>query len=191
MESDCDERHCKSFAGRYKNTNQRSKKALRKDNQKENGNMSGKSKTFSVEKAEDSSGFLLWQVTSFWQREIRKALEPFDLTHSQFVLLASIHWLTLHKEEVTQIKLSAHTKIDPMTTSTVLRTLQGKGLLQRQEHSTDTRAKAVSLTEAGETVTKQAVKVVEKFDKIFFSPLGERTSDFNKKLISLLKNVSE
>lgn len=164
---------------------------MRKDNQKENGNMSGKSKTFSVEKAEDSSGFLLWQVTSFWQREIRKALEPFDLTHSQFVLLASIHWLTLHKEEVTQIKLSAHTKIDPMTTSTVLRTLQGKGLLQRQEHSTDTRAKAVSLTEAGETVTKQAVKVVEKFDKIFFSPLGERTSDFNKKLISLLKNVSE
>lgn len=164
---------------------------MRKDNQKEYGNMSGKSKTFSVEKAEESSGFLLWQVTSLWQREIKKALEPFDLTHSQFVLLASIHWLTLHKEEVTQIKLSSHTKIDPMTTSTVLRTLQSKGLLQRQEHSTDTRAKTVALTNEGEAIVKQAVKVVEKFDKSFFSPLGERTSDFNKKLISLLKNVSE
>jgi hypothetical protein len=74
--------------------------------------------TFQFEKAEDSSGFLLWQVTNLWQREIKKALEKFDLTHSQFVLLASIHWLTLAKQDVTQILLSTHTKIDPMTTST-------------------------------------------------------------------------
>lgn len=76
--------------------------------------------TFSVDKAEESSGFLLWQVTNLWQRAIKKALEEYGLTHSQYVLLASIHWLTLHKQEVTQIVLSAHTKIDPMTTSTVL-----------------------------------------------------------------------
>lgn len=88
--------------------------------------MKSKDNTFSVEKAEESSGFLLWQVTNLWQREIKKALEPFDLTHSQFVLLASIHWMTLHKQDVTQILLSSHTKIDPMTTSTVLRTLQKK-----------------------------------------------------------------
>src|SRR6478736_8032931 len=102
---------------------------------------------FQFEKAEDSSGFLLWQVTSLWQREIRKALEKYDLTHSQFVLMASIHWLTLHHQEVTQVVLASHSKIDPMTTSTVLRTLQGKNLLQRQEHATDTRAKTVALTE--------------------------------------------
>jgi DNA-binding MarR family transcriptional regulator len=162
-----------------------------KHKQADDGNMGGKVKTFSVEKAEDSSGFLLWQVTSLWQREIRKALEPFDLTHSQFVLLASTYWLTLHNEEVTQIRLSTHTKIDPMTTSTVLRTLQTKGLLKRQEHSTDTRAKTVALTDAGEKVIKLAVKTVEKFDKSFFSPLGNKTSDFNKKLISLLKNIPE
>src|ERR1041385_8352196 len=93
---------------------------------------------FSVESPDDSSGFLLWQVTNLWQREIKKALEKHGLTHSQFVLLASIHWLTLSKQNVTQILLSSHTKIDPMTTSTVLRTLQKKGLLKRQEHETDT-----------------------------------------------------
>jgi len=38
--------------------------------------------TFSVEKAEESSGFLLWQVTNLWQREIKKALDEFGLTHS-------------------------------------------------------------------------------------------------------------
>ncbi len=142
---------------------------------------------FSVEKAEESSGFLLWQVTNLWQREIKKALEQYGITHSQFVLLASIYWLTLHKQEVTQIVLSNHTKIDPMTTSTVLRTLQQKGLIQRQEHLTDTRAKTVGLTEEGKKTIKKAVVAVETFDKEFFSKLGNQTSDFNGNLITLLK----
>jgi len=141
---------------------------------------------FQVERAEDSSGFLLWQVTNLWQREIKKALEKYGLTHSQFVLLASIHWLALSKQDVTQILLSSHTKIDPMTTSTVLRTLQTKGFLKRQEHQTDTRAKTVSLTDKGVKIIILAVKTVEQFDNQFFSPLGNQTKDFNKKLNDLL-----
>jgi len=141
---------------------------------------------FGVEKAEDSSGFLLWQVTNLWQREIKKALEEFELTHSQFVLMASIHWLTIQQQEVTQILLSSHTKIDPMSTSTVLRTLQKKGLVKRQEHETDTRAKSVSLTEDGIKIINQAVKTVEKFDNHFFLPIGNKINDFNIDLKALL-----
>lgn len=148
--------------------------------------MSSKDGIFSVEEAEESSGFLLWQVTTLWQREIRKVLEPYDITHSQFVLLASTQWLTLQKQDVTQILLSSHTKIDPMTTSTVLRTLQQKGLVQRAEHSTDTRAKTVVLTEQGKKIVRQAVKAVEHFDKLFFEVLGEKVPSFNKKLLKLL-----
>ena len=147
--------------------------------------------TFSVDKAEESSGFLLWQVTNLWQREIKKALAQYDLTHSQYVLLASTHWLTLQKQDVTQVLLSTHTKIDPMTTSTVLRALQTKGLLQRQEHATDTRAKSVALTETGKQVIKQAVVVVEDFDRQFFSVLDVGTAEFNKKLLALLAYTHE
>lgn len=142
--------------------------------------------TFSVDKPEDSSGFLLWQVTNLWQREIKKALEEYGLTHSQFVLMTSIHWLTLHKQEVTQIILSANTKIDPMTTSTVLRTLQQKGFVQRQEHATDTRAKTVELTEQGKEIIKKAIVTVEEFDRRFFATLGEQTPQFNSQLSALL-----
>jgi DNA-binding MarR family transcriptional regulator len=143
---------------------------------------------FSIEKAEESTGFLLWQVTNLWQREIKKALEKYELTHSQFVLLASIHWLTLDKQSVTQILLSNHTKIDPMTTSTVLRTLQAKGLIKRQEHETDTRAKTVGLTEIGLKNIKQAIKTVEQFDKSFFGLLDNQAKEFNNKLNTLLDN---
>ncbi len=143
--------------------------------------------TFSVEKPEESSGFLLWQVTNLWQREIKKALEEHNITHSQFVLMASIHWLTLHKQEVTQIILSAHTKIDPMTTSTVLRTLQQKSLITRQEHATDTRAKVVVLTDLGKEIIKKAIVTVEDFDRKFFSVMGVNTKDLNQNLIALLE----
>ena len=142
--------------------------------------------TFSVEKPEESIGFLLWQVTNLWQREIKKALEAYGLTHSQFVLLASIHWLTLDKQNVTQILLSNHTKIDPMTTSTVLRTLQRKGFIQRHEHSADTRAKTVALTEDGIKIIKNAVVTVEKFDSDFFSLLGDKTIELSENLLVLL-----
>lgn len=150
--------------------------------------MSTTESPFSVERAEDSTGFLIWQVTSFWHREIKHALEPVDITHSQYVLLASIYWLSLQEKEVTQIVLSSHTQIDPMTTSTVLRTLQRKGLIRRQEHSTDTRAKSVALTEKGQEVVKKAVVIVESFDNQFFSLLGSEIPDFNKKLLILLGN---
>jgi len=73
-----------------------------------------------------------------------------------------------------------------MTTSTVLRTLQTKGLIKRQEHETDTRAKAVGLTELGLKNIKQAIKTVEQFDKQFFGSLDKQTADFNNKLMTLL-----
>lgn len=50
---------------------------------------------------------------------------------------------------MTPIALSAHAKINLITTSTVLSTLQTNGLLKRQEHETDARAKTVELNEIG------------------------------------------
>ncbi|WP_185288067.1 MarR family winged helix-turn-helix transcriptional regulator [Chryseobacterium lactis] len=147
-----------------------------------------KDNTFSVEKAEDSSGFLLWQVTNLWQREIKKALLPFDLTHSQFVILASTHWLSIQKTEATQIILSQHTKIDPMTTSQVLRALQKKEFIRRKEHITDTRAKTIEITKHGKETIKKAVIAVEAFDREFFSKLDSPQQEFNKNLQSLLKH---
>ena len=37
---------------------------------------------------EESTGLLLWQVTNRWQAAQRAALQPFGLTHVQFVLTA-------------------------------------------------------------------------------------------------------
>ena len=122
----------------------------------------------------------------FWQREIKKVLEPFELTYSQFVLLANIRWLSIEKQDVPQVLLSNHTRIDPMTTSTVLRTLQSRGLIKRQEHLIDTKAKTVALTKAGTEILKKAITTVEQFKKDFFSKLGAGQKDLNKNILVLL-----
>lgn len=137
---------------------------------------------FSFGKAEDSPGYLLWQVTTLWQREIKKRLDELNLTHSQYVLLASLLWLAGQDRPVTQIDLSLHSKIDPMTTSTVLRTLEKKGWVQRAEHPTDTRAKTVVLTPAGIDLVRRAIPVVEQTDLSFFSAtdVGELNGHLRK-----------
>jgi DNA-binding MarR family transcriptional regulator len=141
---------------------------------------------FQVESADDSLGFSLWQVSSMWQRQINAALKQFDLTHAQFVLLASLTWLVSEDKPLTQVDLASHAKMDVMMTSNVLRTLEHKGLILRNPHPTDTRAKSLAVTSKGLELAAQAVQVVEGIDKAFFNSLGADVSGFNKQLLKLI-----
>lgn len=144
------------------------------------------SKIFQFESPNKSTGFLLWKVNNYWQREIKKSLSQFDLTHTQFVVLANTFYLGTEKENVTQIEIAKHIGIDKMLTSNVLKALIKKGLIRREEHKVDTRAKVINITNSGKAILKKAVKGVEDFDKIFFSKL-ENNHSFNKELIKLLE----
>ena len=122
--------------------------------------------------ATDSPGLLLWQVTNLWQRRQRAALKEMDLTHVQFVLLASLAWLSRNAEPVTQARVAEHAKTDAVMTSEVLRTLQRKGFVERRPHPEDTRAKSLKPTPKGTEVVRRAVKLVEQTDQEFFAPLN-------------------
>ncbi len=148
--------------------------------------MKDKEIRFSYKRAEDASGFLLYKVYMRWHREIRRSLKELGITHTQFVLLASAHWLKLQNGEVTQIEIARHADMDVMMTSSVLRKLEEKKLLQRTPHSKDTRAKLISLTARGREVLAPAVKIVEDFDCRFFSKLKD-SEVFNRELLRLLE----
>lgn len=132
----------------------------------------------------DSPGLLLWQVTNRWQSAIRAALLPFDLTHVQFVLLASLTWL-LREGPVTQKRLADHAVTDPMMTSQVVRTLENRGLVSRDVDTTDRRARAVTVTEQGATLANAAVVAVERCDARFFGVLGAALPPFVTSLAAL------
>ncbi len=134
--------------------------------------------------ADLSPGLLLWRVTNAWQAAQRAALRPFDLTHVQFVLLASLSW---HKDDrpVTQRQLAEHAGADPMMTSQVLRSLESKGLVERRLHPTDARARALTATAAGVNLANQANAAVEHVDRDYFAALGDDRPAFARMLAQL------
>lgn len=141
---------------------------------------------FSEKEANDSTGFLVWQLTTLWQRAISDQLKPYGLTQVQFVLLAGLLWLSDREKHVTQVMLARHSKLDVMMTSQVLRALESRGLLLRRSHPTDTRAKALELTQAGRDVTVAALPAVEGVDDTFFGEKGEKRKAFNRELLRLI-----
>jgi DNA-binding MarR family transcriptional regulator len=117
----------------------------------------------------DSPGFLLWHATLRWQRAMTAALEPWGLTHVQFVLLASTWWLCEHGAPPRQRDLADHAGTDPMMTSQVARALVAKGLLLREADPQDGRAWRLRPTKAGRTLARKAVAAVEGADTSYFS----------------------
>ncbi|NUP49110.1 MAG: MarR family transcriptional regulator [Catenulispora sp.] len=129
------------------------------------------------EDADESPGFLLWQVTNRWQAAIRASLKPHGLTHVQFVLLAALTWLGT-EGPVTQKALADHAATDPMMTSQVLRALEVRGLVERHPHPQDKRARALVVTAEGRQLANQAVADVEACDAAFFARLGPEVGGF-------------
>jgi DNA-binding MarR family transcriptional regulator len=87
---------------------------------------------------------------------------------------------------ITQTMLARHARLDLMMTSQVLRTLEGRGLLTRNPHPSDTRAKVLSLTNRGRALAWRAVPAVEAADREFFDALGGQLDRFNRALVTLI-----
>lgn len=135
---------------------------------------------------EESPGFLLWRVTLAWQRAMRAALAPHDLTHVQFVLLASLWWLVNHGGTPSQQRLAEHAGTDPMMTSQVLRKLADRELISRTTDPADSRAKVLDLTAAGKALVSRAMKDVEDADQAYFAALEDDQKAFVRSLTRLL-----
>lgn len=139
---------------------------------------------------QDSPGFLMWRATLRWQRTIATALGPVGLTHVQFVLLASVWWLSEQAGSTRQLPsqraVAEHADTDVMMTSQVLRTLERRGLLTRAGDPTDARVKRLTVTQDGRRLTEQAITLVERSDASFFDHVQPCTP-----LLDLLRQLNE
>ncbi len=137
-------------------------------------------RTTSAEQAgpQTSPGFLLWRTTLRWQRDVTAALRPLQLTHVQFVLLATVWWLTGHAAggapSPTQRQVADHAAVDVMMTSQVLRTLASRGLVDRAHDAEDRRVRRVVVTDPGRSLAERAVVVVEDVDAAFIGRATDR-----------------
>lgn len=126
------------------------------------------------------TGALLWQVTLAWQRAMRATLEPHDLTHVQFVLLATAAALaSADAGPPTQDRVAARSGADEAMTAQVLRRLAARQLVTRE---LDRR---ITLTPAGASVLKAAAEDVAITEAEFFAVLGTDEQFFRRCLEDL------
>lgn len=131
---------------------------------------------------------LFWQVSTLWQRAIKKTLRQYELTHTQYVILAVIEELQEAGVKITQKKISDFSMIDTMTVSSTLRLLEKKGLTQRIPQAKDTRSNQIANTNAGTLLLKKAVHAVECVDKEFFFKNNEELTSLHGLLSQLKTN---
>jgi len=138
------------------------------------------------DKPEENLGFLLWQTTMIWNRKLNRTLASIDLTHTQFAILSALHSLSNESNSVTQKAIAQRSNTDTMMVSKVLRTMENKGLIERKQHETDTRAKCVFLTSKGGNTFQEAFKIASSANANFFGKLSNE-DNFRKELQRIIK----
>jgi DNA-binding MarR family transcriptional regulator len=120
----------------------------------------------------ETFGFRLWRIVHAWQRRLEGALAPLDLTHLQFVTLATIGWLSSQGDTPTQSRIAGFAKLDRMMLSKILRLLETKGYVVRRRHPKDRRAIRVELSPAGRAALEHAIPLALAAQEAFFGRLG-------------------
>jgi MarR family transcriptional regulator, organic hydroperoxide resistance regulator len=111
---------------------------------------------------------LLERVSTAWHVTMRSALITLGLTPAQFRLLVAAAWLGSRNDGVRQSEIAEHAGTDAVMTSEVLRTLEARGLITRQPHPTDRRAKAIAITPDGGALADRALRLVDSAEQRFF-----------------------
>jgi len=130
-------------------------------------------------------GFMLWQITNGWQRQVRAALADSGLTYVQVVLLGGLQARMAAGDKVSQAGLAQSLGADVMMTSQVLRALEASGLVRRDRDPLDTRARTLAITPAGAAKLEAARPLLDQVDDSFFDVLGRREERFVKSLRKL------
>lgn len=145
-----------------------------------------KKTVFGFKAPEQSPGFLLWQTTTMWQRLLKKVLDPYDLSHPQFVLLALAKWFEENGLEASQVALARKSCLEVMTVSKALKKLLSMELIVRTESTRDPRANLIRLSAQGKKIIAEVVPRIEQADKEFFKVLGSKQEKELTKILCAL-----
>ena len=139
---------------------------------------------------ENSVGFVLWRLTARYQREMDRILLPLDLTNLQFVTLALVAWFEQTGEPIRQVEVASFGGIHPMQLSLMLKTLEKKAFILRERYEADTRAKRVSITQAGFAALRTALPLAIEVQHQLFGEEGLPGGSLQQTLLELDRSTS-
>ncbi|MDH5217153.1 MAG: MarR family winged helix-turn-helix transcriptional regulator [Gammaproteobacteria bacterium] len=123
---------------------------------------------------QQSVGLQFWKLHQYWQKRVLEVLNPLSLTHTQFVILATLKWYQSQNAQPTQQQISNVSGIDKMTLSKAIRQLEVQSYLAREKNSRDSRAVSLLITKTGSRILVSALKKVEQIDLEVLGVLGQK-----------------
>jgi MarR family transcriptional regulator, lower aerobic nicotinate degradation pathway regulator len=134
---------------------------------------------------DNALGFNLDRVATFFRQELMRALAEYDLTPEQWQIM-SIVWgnrAGLSQQEITDLLAK-----DKHNISRMIRRLEAKGWLEREQNPEDARAFLVRATNQGEKVRPSVTQTLyAHFDHL---DLG-LDKDEQEKLVAMLKVIRQ
>ena len=113
---------------------------------------------------------------------------PYGVTADQFVLLATLS----RGDAMTQRELARRMPSDPSTVRAMLVLLETQGLIERDVHPSDSRARTVALTAAGKRKFRQLWNVSESIrTKMFEAIHHDNAVEFIRTLTRIAESLND
>ena len=135
--------------------------------------------------SENKIGLLVWQLSNYWQSQLRKILKEYKLTLNEYLILESISILLEKQSELSQNDISIFAGIDISVASVTFKLLESKKLIIRKIKN-DNRKKIVEMLASGINLYNTTKPFVIKEELIIFNKLHSETYNFKNSLKLLL-----
>ena len=135
--------------------------------------------------SEKKIGLLIWQVSNYWQNNLRKILKNYNLTLNEYLILEAIKRLQENKYEIVQNEISIYAGIDISVASVTFKLLESKNLIVRIIKK-DNRKKIIEMLGRGNNLYNKINPLILEKEKNIFNKLQNETNNFTNSLKLIL-----
>ena len=133
----------------------------------------------------EKTGVLVWQVSNYWQSNLRKILKNYNLTLNEYLILKAIMNLKQNNYDLSQKIISNFSGIDISVVSVTFKLLEHKKLVLRSNKN-DNRKKIIEILNSGINLFQKLNPQIVKEENNIFGKLQNENYNFTNSLKLLL-----
>jgi len=134
---------------------------------------------------ESKIGLLIWKTSNFWQANLRKSLNTYNISLNEFFILGAIKSLSKKRDNINQKEISEYIGIDISVTSVTLKLLENKKYISRTIKD-DNRKKVITILRDGINLFEIIDPIIQKTEDQIFNKLNNETFNFTNSLKLIL-----
>ena len=135
--------------------------------------------------SEKKIGLLIWQVSNFWQSNLRVILNKYSLSLNEYLILETLSLLNKNFEPLSQIDISSFSGIDKSVVSVCLKSLEKINLINRTVDQ-DNRKKVINILPTGQKLFDEIFPQISQQENNLFNKLQSEKLNFSNSLKLIL-----